>query len=150
MVCAHFFVTTTTSLALMWSISLRLDLDLAAALFKRLDCPRCLLAFSSSTSRFLACFFSTFPCFLACAMDDFFPGYDLNVRLEDEDGNLPFDLNDDNKPEDGDSDGNAEFQMVEPDDDDGNNFFDLNDPPLEHGNGLSFFSYKKHIVANNR
>jgi len=30
-------------------------------------------------------------------MDDFFPGYDLNVRLEeDEDGNLPFDLNNGN------------------------------------------------------
>ena len=26
-------------------------------------------------------------------MGDFFPGFDLNVRLEDDDGNVPLDLN---------------------------------------------------------
>ena len=30
---------------------------------------------------------------LNAAMGDFFPGFDLNVRLEDDDGNVPLDLN---------------------------------------------------------
>ena len=81
-------------------------------------------------------------------MGDFFSGFDLNVRLEeDEDENLPFDVNDGN--------GNAtvtlwfcflvlwttlilvRFQNAEPEDDDGNNFFDLDDPPLGHDNGMN-------------
>jgi hypothetical protein len=66
-------------------------------------------------------------------MADYFSGYDLNARLEeDEDGNLPFDLNDDNGNASIISsillcccfvhDGNTEFHLAEPEDDDGNTF----------------------------
>jgi hypothetical protein len=76
---------------------LPLGLPLAACLFKRLDCrlPQSLCLLASAHHACL--FFSLFPCFQASAMGDFFSGFDLNVRLEeDENENLPFDVNDGN------------------------------------------------------
>nr|XP_034570354.1 uncharacterized protein LOC117835101 [Setaria viridis] len=112
----------------------------------------CLLAcLNASSPHFVACLLAVLACFLTWlnffsfhiygAMAESCFGFDLNVRLEDDDdGNLPLDLNE----HEGD-DGNAGFDLNEPEDDEHGNGFDLNLPLDEFG--VVDFDYVQNLAG---